>query len=520
MALATLLCFPLLLQSMSKAPMQLSVTAPDTSEGPHFLLTGKDLPPYQMDGSLSTEEQPVVSPGLHYAKWQHQYRGDHKRSIGHAQLVGPFQSAKTPPCSTTLYVNQSILDASEEPLGTSRVTIATVARNVIVSQLQGMRIWPLGDFLKLQDLHLRWVKWDKDRSNAPWKESLLPALGNQRYHGHLEISLDVHFEKGKVPLRLFMTPKIEEGAMTFGVDVKATLDLNNRFYQWVANVFDGNDRASTLIAGQIRSGLRYVLDKPPPIPLGNGSYLQTEFCKDKQVLFSDLGYVAVPLAIVLENQQPFPPLSPQAPPNINTPMRSDLAIDIDTNGLNAILHTLWASKLLDTHLATTLVSSFNQQETVRNFLSLRLASARFHLPPTITLDPSFQLRAAAAIVIHDKNLATDARLFTQIGFGLELLQPDSNSSQSLSLRTMELTCLPSPGVLKNCYSGLMEQVRANQEPLQNLLTSSFTNLVSALLTRREFSDSNTPARYLLEKVHFTLVKGRLRASLHGTLEEK
>ncbi|MBL4636470.1 MAG: hypothetical protein JKY56_21610 [Kofleriaceae bacterium] len=517
LALGSFLLFPQILTFFQRAPLVVAYEAKDISPGPHFDIRGQNIENILVDGERGILDTPLT-PGLHYGQWSTHYRGGKTRSVGHSQLVGPFQDPAAPPCSTFLLIGQSFLDDSSGGKAASENTLVHVIGKQVRSELRGIDMWPLGEFESMSRLSLRWIRWESDKKQKPWQQRLSIIQGGAAPQGHLEVEFTAEFENGKVPLSLKLTPIIEDESLRFELSVRAKLDLDNRLYQWVANRFDGNDRVSKLIKGQIRSQLRYLLDKPPPIPLGNGAFLPLEFCRDTQITFSPNGYVAVPLAIGVTDKLPAPPLRKHSGKPSDLPMKTGLAVEIDENGLNAILHALWSSSMLDKHLANSLVRSFNEQETVKNFLSIRLREAFFHLPPTITLDSEFILRATASAVIEDQETQTDARLFTQINFGLDILEPASGTSNALGLRTMELSCLQGAGVLQSCYAGLMSQVRANQAPLQDLLTNSFTQLLTKLLTKREISDSQTKGRYLLDHVSFSSRQGHLRAHLHGQVE--
>lgn len=523
LALATCALFPQVLKFFERSALIVQVDADEVSPGPYFVLDGEDLHNDTL-GSLQidtpgTTLSDELAPGLHYGSWTQKYRGGKTRSVGHAQLIGPFQDPQAPPCSTHLLIDQSFLDDGSKGKAPSEHTLAHIVRTQIAGELQSIDMWPLGAFQSMGRLSLQWTRWGDKGEHKPWQQRLRIANPESTPQGHLAIDFTAKFQKGEVPLHLKMTPIIESQSLRFEITVRAKLDLDNRLYQWVADLFDGNDRASKLIKSQIRSELRSLLDKPPPIPLGNGAFLPLEFCQGRQIIFSEQGYAAVPLAIGLGQKLPSPPLLKSTERPTSLPMDSGLAVEIDENGLNAILHALWASSILDTHLGDSLVRSFNEQETVQNFLSLRLREAFFHLPPTITLADEFHLRAAASVVIEDGESKNDARLFTQISFGLDVLQPsEQGDSPKLSLRQIELTCLESKARLASCYAGLMGQVRANQAPLQDLLTTSFSRLLTNLLTKREFSDSSTPGRYLLDHVRFRSAEGRIRAQLFGHAE--
>jgi hypothetical protein len=251
-----------------------------------------------------------------------------------------------------------------------------------------------------------------------------------------------------------------------------------------------------------------------------------DFCEDRQLAFDEHGFVALPMALNLDGAAFLPPLLPpplapqgtegKAP--LRKAMTTPLAIDMDANALNAILHKLWSSKLLDRELAKTLVRSFNEQETVKNFLSLRLQSAHFHLPPTLHLsdakEPMFRLRAAAKMRIQDQSLLSEARLFTQLDFGLKLLGGEASTPDDVRMRHLEMSCL-AEDTLHSCYSEILAQVRANQAPLQLTLAQSFRSLMRRLLIERDIGTPGTPGYFRLDHASFRLQDAILRTELHG-----
>lgn len=506
-----LFSYPRLLKSFTRPVFVVDLQADDVhaSAGLRFETASKaplfvDGTPYDAGGT--------VTSGLHHLRWQRSYAGGHERSVGHTQLVGPLQDPANPPCSTHLLISQSFLDDGKASPG----TMAHLVKTMINTELTGISIWPLGTFREVKELTMSWTRV-AEGGNPFGLHALLKEEGNN-LSGYLRVELTLLFSSGKVPLQLSIIPRVADSKLDFKLIVNARLKLQNRFYQMIVKLFDGNDRVSRIIDRDLQGGLRYILDSPPNIPLGNGSQLEVSFCKDQQLLFHGRGFVAVPLAIGIASHAPYPPLADTSSLPIDHELEAPLAIDIDRNGLNAIIHKLWSSELLDQQVAAQLARSFNEQESVQNLLSLRIASARFHLPPTIELNrDSISVRAALRTRLLDGEQVSEAALFTQITWPLSTWQ--AGEELSLHLDDVQMSCTPKPGRLQACYSQILDQVRANQEPLQSGLAQSFSDLLSELLMRRSIQDSSVDASFALESTRFIRHDAVLRAELFGQLQE-
>ncbi len=308
--------------------------------------------------------------------------------------------------------------------------------------------------------------------------------------------------------------------------VNAKLDLDNRFFQWVADVFDGDDRVSRLIDKEVSREMRSVLDKPPDIALEGGGKLQIEFCRGTQLLFHKEGHVAMPLALRVADQSPAPPMFPIADEEYSAVMSTPLAIELDRNALGGVLHTLWASGLLDRTLANTTVRAFNEHPTVRDFLSVRIDGAKFHLPPTIDVigagDEGLLLRVASRMSFQDGGQRSQANLFAAFQVDSAFLKNSSSKSShtapAIALSALELTCTSSDERLHPCYSQIVAQLRANQEQLEEQLGTRFRDLLLRLFTRRTLTASGAPAKFQLESTEFHLEGTRLRANLSGSVQ--
>ncbi len=490
-ALATVLAFPSLQAAVHRDALEVRLDASERVDADFFI-----------DGESATRDTPL-EPGLHYRQWKRFYRGGHVRSVGQSRLSGPFQDAKAPPCSLFFLVDQSFLDDGQASKG----TVAYVVKSLIEAELRGLDIWPLGKFKAVQKLGLSWVRWEK--------------ADEEGRKGHLKVVLALRFAKARVPLEIKMTPTLANGELSFRSKVRAKLKLDNRIYQWIANRFDGNDRVSRILQSEVRHELSQVLSKPPPVPLIDGAELELSFCEGRQIAFHEQGFIALPLAVAIDERDLLPPLQVETKAPLDTAMTTPLAIDMDANALNAILHNLWSSRVLDHQLARSLVTAFNEEETVQAFLSLRLANARFHMPPTLELgDNRFQVRAAAALGIEDQAKRSDARLFTRLDMDLALLnsaKPLATDTALLRLAQLELSCLPQPNLLRACYSEVFKQVQANQASLQYSLAESFRTLMRSILVERDIGSPGTPGHFKMQSATFLLQDKVLRTSLEGVV---
>ena len=510
---ASVLSYPWLLHSFARPAFVVELQAPDVSESGVLSFHTDATAAVRVDGSPYPAAQ-APGPGLHHLRRQRVYAGGHDRSVGHTQLVGPLQDPADPPCSTHLLVDQSFLDDGEAGEG----TMAHVASALIGESLLGMNIWPLGRFETISELRLRWARF-QDEASSPKLRALARGDGLEApLSGYLHLALELRFGSGKVPLRVSLVPRIVDARLEFRLIVDARLELENRFYQLVVNLFDGNDRVSRIIERELRKSLLYMLDAPPGIPFGKGAQLELSFCQGRQLIFHPRGFVAVPLAIALQDRAPYPPLQEIDSAPLDEELQAPLAIDIDRNGLNAIAHNLWSSELLDHEVAGALVSGFNEQESVRDYLNLRIESARFHLPPTIELlDGGLRLRAALRAQLIDGEHRSEAQLFTQVAWPLVSYQ--TGADLALTLDDIQMSCEPAPGRLQACYPEILAQVRANQVELQTRLAQTFAELLRQLLQQREVGDPSVPAVFALERTILLQRGAVLRAELFGQLTD-
>lgn len=506
----SLLALPTVLAGFGRSSLEVHLDAPDLSPDSKLHFSAHAPGAFLTLDGVEFTEKATVLPGLHQLQWKRRYGGGHSQTAGHTQLVGPFQKPEAPPCSIWLLVDQSFLDDGAAGEG----TLAHLLGAQVQRQLRDYKVWPLGKFIAVDSVAASWIPWDQTKSSL-----LKKVYPENAPAGHLHLDLTISFESGKVPLIVMVQPRLVEGALKLEIHVSAALDLDSRIYQWVADLFDGSAQAGAVIKRDLRAALRGVLQKPPPLALDSHTSLDFEFCRNERIIFSKKGFVAVPLALpVAEGISA--PLRPTLGKPLDQAMQAPLGLDIDQNGLNALLQQLWSSKVLDRYLGDELVDAFNEQETVRNFLSLRLAQANFHLPPTLSFkgNDRFELRAAARLELQDGLLKTPARMFTEISFSLGDAKVHADVlPRNLRFGAIELTCQPKAGILKPCYSDILTQVQHNQEELAEALSNAFTHELRKLVIGRHLGDTHTPGHYVVQDLRFQSKGSTLRASLEGTI---
>lgn len=509
-AIASLLAFPHLLTFFERQDLVVALDAQDVAKGPYIEVSEPAKRQLYIDGTPGNLATPVA-PGLHHVSWKEKYLGGHERTVGHTQLVGPFQDPASPPCGVALLIAPSFLDQT-----------APIVQTLVAEELRGMRQWPLGDFRNVTQTSLEWTLWQDHPPNEFRRAQLEAPLAGQKLHGHLRVRMTIDFENATVPLSLMVVPFVFQENLRFRIFVNAKLELDNRLFQWVANFFDGNDRVSRLIDEQVSRELRNVLDKPPDIPLEDGGTLGIEFCKDRQLQFHAAGHVSMPLALRVASRSPSPPFFPPGEEAVSPAMHTPLAVELDRNALGNVLHTLWSSGLLDRKLIPATLSAFNEHPTVREYLDVRIRSGALHLPPTIDIleasQPLLRVRTSSELVFEDRGRRTQARVFAELDVDERVMTTEiRNLSSAVRVGEFHITCLGNEGFLTPCYGQIVEQLRANREALDEELTTHLRNLLLQLFTRRTLGHSSTQASYALESTSFHVERGRLRASLAGSL---
>jgi hypothetical protein len=220
---------------------------------------------------------------------------------------------------------------------------------------------------------------------------------------------------------------------------------------------------------------------------------------------------------------------PRAPVHTDAP----LAVELELDAVNGILHALWQSGYLARVIREEgLDERFNSDPLVRGLLSVRLADVTLPLPPTVWLPPGtvpgsgqprFRLGVEAGLRIRDRDLYTPARVFGVVGLDFRGAAAANAASPrlvaDLTLDDLALTCTPEPGVLAPCYSDLVRSMRQRAGDLHGLLTERFTRLLSDLILDRRIGLADAHFRVDRARVHARGVAPTavIRVDLYGRL---
>ncbi len=206
-AIASLLAFPGLLRLVERPDSAIRVEANDVAPGPFLEIKGGEGRQLYIDGASGSLMSPVA-PGLHHIAWKQSYRGGHERSVGYAQLVGPFQDPRTPTCGLALLIAPAFLDQT-----------SPVLEKVVARQLKGLSQWPVGDFRNVTDTTMNWIRWEEHPPPKVRRAQVEAPLAGQRLNGHLRVSMNVEFENAMVPLSLMVVPYILGESLKFHIYV-------------------------------------------------------------------------------------------------------------------------------------------------------------------------------------------------------------------------------------------------------------------------------------------------------------
>ncbi len=412
-------------------------------------------------------------PGLHRRRWTVSYRGGFTRSVGAAQLVGPFQDPAKPACSGRVIIGQKLL-----------AEIGGSIRAQIESELHGESIWGIGDYKRLDDFALRWATL---AANAGDRDMIGEAPS-----GYVRLVATIVFERAAMPLVIALIPQPGSGALQFRVATRAEINFDNRAAQWISNRLRGDKLATHLAQRQIDGILTTTLAPPPPFPLGGGQELRFLYCEDPPEIV-DGAYGALPFAVaigrVARDPSVLPPRygkGPRRPP----PAGTALALDLDLDALNALLFELWRGGFLDRSLASAgLDQKFNSDATVQQFLTVRISPVRLALPPVI--GPGLRLAADTRVALADGATLTTGRLWGGLDFHF------ANGSLGVDLGALELSCERTPTVLVPCFADLVSALRDRGAEVHGALTTAFLKILSDIFVDRRVAFAGMPAELVI-----------------------
>jgi hypothetical protein len=414
-------------------------------------------------------------PGLVRKHWRAEYRGGFVRDVGVTGLVGPFQSGppKTKPaCTGRIVIGQRFLDEQLQP----------VMQQTIAEQLEGLDIFPVGKYRRLDKLSLAWTK------------------------GSIHAAARVVFEHVVVPVTVDLTPKVTK-TLTFEIKAHADLDFDNRLLDWISNKVGADKIASQIARDQIKDVLVTTF-APPPFDLGDGQQLQFAYC-DGPLEIVDGAYGALPFGVAFTEQAGLRPprfATSQRPVPLAT---TTLAIDLDVDALNAMLFELWRTGWLDQRLADVgLDRRFNEDPTVTEYLDIRISPVTLALPPVVS-PTSNGLRLAADARTRIGDIV--GRVYGALSFTLRTMEP------SVDLDDIELSCERTPTVLVPCYSDLVGAVRGRGDEFHGALTTAFTQILTDIFVDRHLAASGLPAELVITGVTPNITGGSLHLELAAKL---
>lgn len=450
----------------------------------------------------TAEEASPAAAGLRRVRWRAEYRGGYSRSVGATQLVGPFQDVAAPPCGGRVVIGQRLLDGD----GTGDAgTLAPILRRLLEEQLEDQGRFPIGELRGVRAVTLRWAERAAHPDDAEMLREL-PAAAAARA-GYLRATAVIAFERVEVPVVMVMLPRLEGRKLAVELAIRGHLDFGNRFAQWVSDLTGADRLFDTLARRQLDQLVITALEPPPPLPLPGGGELRFAPCGREPEIVEGR-FAALPFAVELSPLPGYPMHLPPRLPAGPTPTPNDaaVALELDLNGLNALLHGAWRDGFLDRQLASAgLDTRFNEDPTVATYLSVRIDAPRLTLPPVVTATPhGLRLAAESAIHLGDGEASTLGRVWTAMQLQVAPPGPAGARAGAASLRAslhqLELTCEPRAGVLAPCYGDLVSALQARAPELDEALTAALSQIVDGIFVDRSLSDAELPAELILRAV--------------------
>lgn len=453
-----------------------------------------------------------AAPGLVRRTWTVRYRGGIARSVGAAQLVGPFQDPAARACTGRVVIGQRLLDDGRAGPG----TIAGELAAALTAELAGESFVGAGSFRRVDALTVRWAQLAKHPGD-------LFVMGFAQ-HGYVRVTARLVFDRIDVPILVALRPEVSvvTGAaeLRFHISARAELAFGNRVFQWLSDRLGGDGFASRLARRQIDDNLVQAFAPPPPFALPGGHTIAFTYCGGPPEIVEG-AYGALPFAVAI-GPGPGGILPPRHGPARRAPLGATAAaaIDLDLDALNALLFELWRSGFLDRTLAATgLDRRFNEDATVAEFLSLRVSPLALALPPVLAAAPhGLRLSADARVAITDAGATAVGRVWGGLEFAFAARV---DAPLSVQLGALELSCERTPTTLVPCYSELVAALRDRGADLHGELTQAFARLLADLFVHRRLGASGLPADLVIRAAtpSVMLTPGDPRnASLHLDLD--
>ncbi len=522
--------FPVLGESCKGTSLQVRIKAPSSAE--HLTLRveipkaiQKRVKTY-LNGKPANLRRASAGPGMHRAEWRVRYKGGFERRVGFTQLVGPFQNLDKPACAARLFVGQSFIDDGKASPGTA----VAMVKKIILKEMKDFSQWPVGKFDKITELRAQWVGMD----NKKWSEDLHTTITFENLKdlpsGYFGLSAKIRLDDGAVNLKIAILPRIKDKEIDLKAYVNADVTLDNRVYNWVAHRFDIDDRVGSQVQDEMRDAMKDVFTLPPPVPLPGNRKLTFIYCPGGKLRVKDNTHVMIPVALHLDGAHPgvLPVSLGRVNRDENAPRPAPLTFEFELEAINAVLYYLWHTNFLDEQLKNhgRIEERFNKNSIVKELLSIRLQNVRLSLPPTATATGNpkvpFQIAAAATMDIRDGKQITKSHIYSTIGFDFK----GSNTRKAvarLTFRDLEVTCEPEPGLLKPCFSDIVEVMRQRSDALHGELTRQFTDTFNKLVLDRYIGNDDSLAGFVTTgaKVSATPMgrSGVIRVDVFGKIKE-
>ncbi len=437
-----------------------------------------------------------AGPGLHRRQWTVSYRGGFSRSVGAAQLVGPFQDPAKPACSARVIVGQKLL-----------AEIGGSIRAQIDAEMKGESIWGIGDYRRVEGFALRWATLAAHPDDRE-------MIGEAPF-GYVKVAVTIVFDRAEVPITIALIPERSTGK--FRLATRAEISFDNRVVQWVSNRLRGDKLATRLARRQIDGLLSTTLAPPPPFQLPGGQLLRFVYCDEPPEIVEG-AYGALPFAVAIGRVDRDPTVLPPRlgrGPHRMPPAGTSLALDLDLDALNALLYELWRGGFLDRRLGDAgLDQRFNTDPMVQQFLSIRISPVRLALPPVIAATAAGGLRMSAdtRVAISDGAAVTTGRLWGGLDFRF------AGGSLGVDLGALELSCERAATQLVPCYADLVGAMRGRGAEVHGALTTAFVKILSNIFVDRRLAIAGIAAELVLHGAmpSATLVPGN--GTLHLDLD--
>jgi hypothetical protein len=441
-------------------------------------------------------------PGLHYKRYTVDYRGGFERSVGVASLVGPFQDPARAQCSGRIVVGQRLLDDGNAGPG----TIAGEMAKNIAAELAGEEIAGAGEFKRVEKTTLQWAELVKHLEDMP----LVAAAP----FGYVRATTTLVFDNLSIPLVVALIPEPALGALRFRIAAHAQVKFDNRVLDWLSDKLGGDKLATRFARREIDNALVTTLAPPPPFDIPGGGKLTFGYCEGVPEIVDGVSG-ALPFAVAIGTVAAAPKiLPPRRGPAPHVPLgNGTLAIDLDLDGANALLHELWRSGLLDQQLASAgLDRRFNTDPLVTELLTLQISTPVLALPPLLaTSGDKLQMFADARLTIRDGTEQTVGRVWGGLDFKLA---PAAAEAVAVDLGALELSCERSPTTLVPCYADLVAAMRDRGSDFHGELTRVFAGLLDDIFVDQRVGASGLSADLVIRGVTVSTITADSNGSLH------